>query len=475
MTAAIASSWTRHEWVESLRRRPPSEFLLAALTVVLSGLGIARVLDLPMCETFDESLSTQIAGIASAATAFYCMARENRRRQHLEASLRSEANGHEQVATELRKIERRFRDFAQIGANVTWEMDDERRFTYTSNAIMTLTGVPAHRFIGQSLDGLAAEIGGYRQLDGLLDRRAVVDNEPLTVLRRDGRQFHLLVSIKPIEDEFGRLRGYRGTTRDVTAQRSAELETERMRISFEAAAAADSAKTKFLSHMSHELRTPLNAIIGFAEMLSSELFGPLGNDRYRGYSQDIGASARYLLDIINDLLDLSRIEAGRYTLSLEGIETEEVIAEALTISGASSRKSIAVDVDIDPGCALIRADRRALKQVLVNLLSNSLKFTPDGGHVRVSARTVPMGGHAIEVSDNGCGIAAHQLEGIFQPFQQQEYGETRPGGGVGLGLLISRGLVKLHGGDLSIESKVGAGTVVRLSLPAPEPRLLQVA
>jgi two-component system, cell cycle sensor histidine kinase PleC len=227
---------------------------------------------------------------------------------------------------------------------------------------------------------------------------------------------------------------------------------------------ANRAKSEFLANMSHELRTPLNAIIGFSEMMSQQMFGALGSDKYSEYSQDINKSGQFLLDVINDILDMSKIEAGRTELEFGSVNLKSIIDDAVRIitpRANSSQVSVAKRVSIMPD---LHADGRAIKQVLINILANAVKFTPEGGKVAISAREREGVVH-VRISDTGIGIPAHDIQKLGRPFEQVENQFTKTKGGSGLGLAISRSLVELHGGTLRIESIVGEGTTVTVSLP----------
>ena len=233
---------------------------------------------------------------------------------------------------------------------------------------------------------------------------------------------------------------------------------------------ANQTKSKFLANMSHELRTPLNAIIGFSEIMEAAMFGPLGADKYREYSSDIRESGQYLLDVINDILDMSKIEAGGIHLCPEVVELDRIVANSVrVVLGRANEKRLTLRSDIAPGIAL-KADRRALKQIALNLLSNAVKFTPDGG--AVTARGRARGGHVtIAIEDNGIGIPKDALHKLGRPFEQVESQLTKRHQGSGLGLAIAKSLAELHGGRMRIHSVLGTGTmvVVRLPLDAREP------
>jgi two-component system cell cycle sensor histidine kinase PleC len=227
---------------------------------------------------------------------------------------------------------------------------------------------------------------------------------------------------------------------------------------------ANQTKSKFLANMSHELRTPLNAIIGFSEIMESGMFGELGSEKYQEYCHDILTSGHYLLEVINDILDMSKIEAGRMKLDMEPLDLAKTLAESLrVVTGRAQDKKLVVDADIEQTISVV-ADRRAAKQILVNLLSNAVKFTPDGGRIVVRSR-MTSDRITLLIADSGIGIAAHSLARLGRPFEQVESQLTKTYHGSGLGLAIARSLIQLHGGSMKLRSRLGRGTVVRVSLP----------
>jgi two-component system cell cycle sensor histidine kinase PleC len=227
---------------------------------------------------------------------------------------------------------------------------------------------------------------------------------------------------------------------------------------------ANQAKSKFLANMSHELRTPLNAIIGFSEIMASGMFGALGSDKYYEYCRDIHGSGEYLLDVINDVLDMSKIEAGRLKLDLEQVELARELEDALrVITTRAEAKQLTVTSKIAPGIGL-KADRRALKQIALNLLSNAVKFTPENGRITVRGR-LSRGSVIIGIQDSGIGIHRDALKKLGRPFEQVESQLTKTQHGSGLGLAIAKSLVELHGGAMRIRSVPGAGTTVVVRLP----------
>src|SRR5262245_11060073 len=232
------------------------------------------------------------------------------------------------------------------------------------------------------------------------------------------------------------------------------------------AEAANRSKSEFLANMSHELRTPLNAIIGFSEVMEQQIFGPITTPKYVDYARDIHRSGQYLLDVINDILDMSKIEAGRIKLEVARFDVVAMIEDALRMispraleGGVKIARALPLSLDIT-------ADRRALKQVLINILANGVKFTPEGGEVTVGVRGL-RGATEIAISDTGIGIEASELPKLGRPFEQVENQFTKTRSGSGLGLAISKSLVELHEGTIEIDSEPGRGTTVTIVIPAP--------
>ena len=228
--------------------------------------------------------------------------------------------------------------------------------------------------------------------------------------------------------------------------------------------AANRHKDEFLASMSHELRTPLNAVIGFSEVLLERMFGDI-NDKQEEYLNDILASGRHLLSLINDILDLAKIEAGRMELDLEDFEVAQAIDNAVVlVRERASRKGLALETTLAPGLGSVRADQRKIKQVLLNLLSNAVKFTPEGGRIEVGAERLD-GVVEVWVRDTGIGIAADDQEAVFEEFRQVGTDYAKKHEGTGLGLTLSRKFVELHGGHIAVKSRVGEGSTFTFTLP----------
>ena len=250
-----------------------------------------------------------------------------------------------------------------------------------------------------------------------------------------------------------------------------ETRDEALRKRFEAET-ANASKTAFLANMSHELRTPLNAILGFSEIIAQECFGPTGSPRYKEYAGDIHASGAHLLSLINDLLDVAKIEAGKMDIDPTPLDVRESLDVALKIMTPKAReKRQELIVEVLPDTPPLYADERALKQILINLVSNASKFTPEGGRIGVIAGKAPGGAFQVLVEDNGPGIPHEKLDRIFTPFNQVDNRYDRQAGGTGLGLALVRGLAELHGGRAWIESDYGHGCKVFVVLPS-EPMAL---
>jgi two-component system cell cycle sensor histidine kinase PleC len=233
------------------------------------------------------------------------------------------------------------------------------------------------------------------------------------------------------------------------------------------AEAANRSKSEFLANMSHELRTPLNAIIGFSEVMEQQIFGPITTPKYVDYARDIHRSGQYLLDVINDILDMSKIEAGRIKLEVARFDLVAMIEDALRMIAPRALEGGVKIARAVPASLDITADRRALKQVLINILANGVKFTPEGGQVRVAVRGL-SGATEIAISDTGIGIEASELPKLGRPFEQVENQFTKTRSGSGLGLANSKSLVELHDGTIEIDSEPGRGTTVTILIPTPE-------
>jgi two-component system cell cycle sensor histidine kinase PleC len=271
------------------------------------------------------------------------------------------------------------------------------------------------------------------------------------------------------EDPENQRRSLESYVLDITEAKEREAELaraqKRMRAALDETHHANLAKSRFLAHMSHELRTPLNAIIGFAQLIAEEHVGPGVSPTYRGYAQAILSGGQHLLTLINDILDLSKIEAGKMELVEEDFALSDVIAEAAgMLQGQFAAKNQHLDVAVDG--VMLRADRQKLRQILLNVLGNAHKFVPSGGHVAVRVTRGADGSIALDIVDDGPGMDAEDIESAWAPFSRSSATSFTAPEGTGLGLPISRSFAELHGGTLEIESRKGHGTTLRLRLPA---------
>lgn len=253
------------------------------------------------------------------------------------------------------------------------------------------------------------------------------------------------------------------------SQANLALLARKYEVAMTRAEAANQAKSEFLANMSHELRTPLNAINGFSEIMAAEMFGPLGDRRYKGYAADIHGSGQHLLSLINDILDMAKIEAGKLTLHYQPFALDILCNDAVRLMrGKAQEAQLALTLACPDGLQ-VEADQRGLKQVLLNLISNAVKFTPEGGAVKVTVAPRDEETVRISVADTGIGIAADDLGRLAQPFEQVEGQHSKSTQGTGLGLALTKSLVELHGGELAIESEPGRGTTVWFDLPRRAP------
>jgi PAS domain S-box-containing protein len=254
-----------------------------------------------------------------------------------------------------------------------------------------------------------------------------------------------------------------GVIFDITDRKAAEKELVRIK---DHAEAANRAKSEFLAMMSHELRTPLNAIIGFSEVVIEEMYGPIGNGRYRDYLRDIRASGTHLLELINDILDLSKAEAGQIELHESLIDVAELVDHSVSLVALRARQAgVAIITDVGSDLPRLRADERKVRQALLNLMTNAVKFTPAGGQVQVRARLAD-GGLRLEVEDTGIGMSRADIPRALSPFVQIDSAINRRQAGTGLGLPLTKRLVEAHGAVFDLKSEIGVGTSVSIAFPA---------
>lgn len=298
----------------------------------------------------------------------------------------------------------------------------------------------------------------------LMRETGVVSGFESQVYRRDGEVIWISECCREVRLASGALLYYEGTVEDITIRKNAERD---LQMAKEQAEAANRAKSAFLANMSHELRTPLNAILGFAQILRDGILGPMGEPKYQEYAGDIYRSGKHLLDVINDILDLTKIEGGHLKLDEQDVDVGNVFAACERLV-AESAKSAGVDLKVvSPDVPMtLLVDPTRLTQILLNLLSNAIKFTPEGRSVRLFMGRALSGDFLMTVEDTGIGMTAEEMVQALQPFQQIDNSLARRYEGTGLGLTLTKLLTELHDGSLTLESEPGRGTKVTVSLPA---------
>ncbi len=397
--------------------------------------------------------------------------------------LQQEIRDREKAQQSLAVRERQYRLLAENVMDVIWIIDaDKFRFTYISPSIRRLTGFTPQEALKMPLEQLLTPASLTHAMDRIRpqiqnaggggtrsdDDTTWILNTEIELVRKDGSSVWTEVTAGPLQDADIAYTAVLGVTRDVTERRRSQaLHQAKL-----AADKANQAKSEFLANMSHELRTPLNHIIGFTELVVDQHFGSL-NENQSEYLGDVLKSSHHLLELINDILDLSKVEAGRMEIQRERLALAPLLENSLTmVKEKSIKHGIRLGLVLEGAPEIISADRRKFKQILFNLLSNAVKFTPDGGRIRLAAREVAgNNGNGpqleISVSDSGIGIHPDNLERIFNSFEQVDSSTSRHYEGTGLGLALSRRLVALHGGRIWATSE-GEGRGSRFSFRLPQ-------
>ncbi len=373
--------------------------------------------------------------------------------------------------------EQRFTDFANSASDWFWETDQDLNITMVSDGFPDIPGVSTKDMVGKNWTALKHDRIRVENLDdylGVMTQQGCFRDMEFSYICKEDRQHYQSLSANPYYNNDGSFAGYRGTGRDISISYIAEKKLREAKMQAEKAQVvaedANRAKSQFLTNMSHELRTPLNAINGFSEVIIQTAQLKDEDKHYADFAQDIYQSGNRLLEILNDILDLSRIEADAMELSEDAFDVKSLITFCnKEMTGTFEKEVRKKDITFISAHLqddiYLNADAKKLKQVLRNLLSNAVKFNKQGGEVQFSILEEEAGDICFEIRDTGIGIAEKDLSGVLKPFQQANGQITRSHEGTGLGLAISAALIDLHEGGFIIESQLGEGTIVKFSLP----------
>ncbi|WP_417455636.1 PAS domain-containing sensor histidine kinase [Kiloniella sp.] len=356
------------------------------------------------------------------------------------------------------------------GVIIADAQEDSRPIIYTNPAFTKLTGytnkeIPyLHSGFLQG-DDTDPHVRDVLETSLKENRHARVD---MLNYHRDGHTLWNQIDLSPIFDDDGKIQYFVCVMQDITEQKQVEKELTVLK---ESAELANRAKSEFMALMSHELRTPLNAILGFSEILANEMFGPLGSPRYKDYARDVNESGSHLLELINDILDLSKAEAGKIELHEEHFDINNVVQRChKMLSGRVEQANLSVLLQLETGLPSLCGDERRIKQILINLISNAIKFTLPGGNITIASH-VSGRGLELSVMDTGIGMSSSEIPKALAPFGQVDSSLSRKHEGTGLGLPLSKRLAELHGAEFLLESEPGVGTTVTLVFPIEAQRL----
>ncbi len=381
------------------------------------------------------------------------------------ASIFTPLTEQESAKTKLGAAIERLEDITRLVSDWVWESNRNLVLTFVSPRVNEALGHHPLELTGRALSSLlAAPCEAVDALATEAGRRPFRDLK-VQIADCDGKIRHVLLSGLPTYcPTSGAFLGFRGTAHDVSELKWREEALLRAK---EDAELANRTKSEFLASMSHELRTPLNAIIGFSDIMGEEMLGPLGNAQYQGYTQDISESARHLLALINDILDAAKIEAGQMSLAEEVVNPHSLMESVRRlVAPRAERANLSLELRMPDSVPALCADKTKLKQILINLISNAVKFTPEGGRIELRAEAAESGEFLFIVGDSGIGIEADDIARAMAPFGQVDSRLSRKFDGTGLGLPLAKSLTELHGGSFDLVSQPGIGTTVTVRLPA---------
>jgi PAS domain S-box-containing protein len=448
---------------------------VAGVTIAMLGIGVVSLMRVPAGAVVFLSLVTAALArslymaldthqvLATLLCAIYCLVLIGvTLNSHIDFTRRTKAEV--EIKRQGDVIRLLLHDFERDASDWLWETDGQGRLVYVSPRLAEVLKVEATTLQHRLLVDILAEHAlpeQVRELEKAIFLQGPVTNLPVA-LTLHGEPVIWQMTAHTLKDRAGSFSGYRGVCRDVTAAQEAQ---RRIESAMDSSEKASSAKSQFLAIMSHELRTPISAIVGFSELLASDKDGRLPAASRREYSETILESSRHLQALISDLLDVTRIERGSFQLTEQNADAAELVEVSIKLCRETAEKAgVSIVARLNDGIAIL-GDMTRLKQVIINLLTNAIKYSQNGGIVNVDMQKGKGGQLVLAVRDAGIGISQDDMERVFDPFVQADSGLTRRYGGVGLGLPIARRIARLHGGDVVLESAAGAGTTASLILP----------
>jgi PAS domain S-box-containing protein len=367
----------------------------------------------------------------------------------------------------LGEAEKKFRAIVENAAGGIFQLTPEGMYLSANPALARILGYEGPEHLLRKVKNANETVyGNQRERQTFLkelDDRGAIYNHETQVTRENGEPIWVNENVRVVRDESGNTLYYEGSMEDITQRKAAEIALREAKIKSDL---ANRAKSEFLANMSHELRTPLNAIIGFSEIIHKETFGPIGQDPYKEYSKEIYDSGKRLLKVINEILDISRIEAGERRLNESVVVVPDVVKACLKLLDARAEANKLTITNLLEDLPSVVGEELAIKQIVLNLLSNAVKFTPHGGRVTISGEVDRQGSLRISFTDTGVGLDEHEIEKALSPFGQVDNALSRSNAGTGLGLTLVDALIKLHDGKLELFSKKGIGTTATIIFPA---------